>query len=110
MTGSAIRAGEPLTEAEMSQAVAQFLDDGYFDFGPVLDTDEVDVLRADLQRKWDDPRMRDPELDQVRDFSLMRMFEYSTAFRDLIIREPFATFPCRPTSCATTPQCRCPAS
>lgn len=92
MAGSEIHAGERLTEASTSQAVAQFLHDGYFDFGPVLNISEVAALRADLQRKWDDPRMREPELDQIRDFNLMRMFEYSTAFRDLIIREPFASF------------------
>ncbi len=91
MASSTIRAGEPFTETETARIVAEFQQDGYFDFGPVLDIDEVEALRADLQRKWDDPRMREPELDQIRNISLMRMFEYSTAFRDLIVREPLAS-------------------
>ncbi len=81
MADSAIRTGEPLTDSETTRVVTQFQQDGYFDLGPVLDMDEVETLRADLQSKWDDPRMREPELDQIRGMSLMRMFEYSTAFR-----------------------------
>ena len=89
--GSAIRAGERFTDGEAKEIVARFQQDGYCDFGPVLEADEVDALREDMQRKWDDPRMHEPERDQIRGSSLMRMFEYSTAFRDLIVREPFAS-------------------
>ena len=89
--GSVIRAGERFSDAETKQILAQFQQDGYCDFGPLLEADEVEALRSDLQGKWDDPRMHEAELDQIRGTSLMRMFEYSTAFRDLIVREPFAS-------------------
>lgn len=55
MAGSPVRAGEPFTDAETRRILAQFQQDGYFDFGPVLEADEVEILGADLQRKWDDP-------------------------------------------------------
>lgn len=91
MSTSAIRAGERFTDEETSHLMARFQREGFYDFGPVLEEDEVDALRTDMQRKWDDPRMHEPARDQIRGHSLMRMFEYSTAFRDLIIREPFAS-------------------
>ena len=92
MVNSPIATGEPFTESETRRNLEQLQQQGFVDFGPVLDGCEVDALSADLQRKWEDPRMHESETDQVRGTSLMRMFEYSTAFRDLIVREPFASF------------------
>jgi hypothetical protein len=90
MSTSVIRSGERFVDEKTRQILDQFQRDGYFDFGPILEEDEVEALRTDMQNKWDDPRMHEPAHDQIRGNSLMRMFEYSTAFRDLIIREPFA--------------------
>ena len=88
---SAIRVGEPFTDEETRRITEQFQRAGYYDFGPVLEADEVAALFEDMERKWNDPRMHEPARDQIRGTSLMRMFEYSTAFRDLIVREPFAS-------------------
>ena len=90
MSTSVIRSGERFIDEKTRLILDQFQRDGYFDFGPILEEDEVEALRTDMQNKWDDPRMHEPAHDQIRGNSLMRMFEYSTAFRDLIIREPFA--------------------
>ena len=91
MVESAIRAGEPFTAEETEHLLSRFQRGGYCDLGPVLEEEEVEALQADMQRKWDDPVMHEPARDQIRGRSLMRMFEYSTAFRDLIVREPFAS-------------------
>ena len=88
---SAIQPGERFTDSETEHIRRCFQRDGYYEFGPLLDDDEVEALRVDMQRKWDAPRMHEPARDQIRGTSLMRMFEYSYAFRDLIVREPFAS-------------------
>ncbi len=88
---SAIQPGERFTDSETELIRRSFQRDGYYEFGPLLDDDEVEALRVEMQRKWDDPRMHEPARDQIRGTSLMRMFEYSYAFRDLIVREPFAS-------------------
>ncbi len=88
---SAIRQGERFTEAETEEIKRCFQRDGYYEFGKLMEDEEVETLREDMQRKWDDPRMHEPARDQIRGTSLMRMFEYSYAFRDLIVREPFAS-------------------
>lgn len=88
---SAIQTGERFTDEETEQIRRCFQRDGYYAFGRLMEDEEVEALRADLQRKWDDPRMHEPARDQIRGTSLMRMFEYSYAFRDLIVREPFAS-------------------
>ena len=86
-----IREGEPYSEEETGRILAQFARDGYCYLGPVLEQDEVAALREALERKWADPAMHEEERDQIRGHSLMRMFEYARAFRDLIVREPFAS-------------------
>ncbi len=91
MSLSAIQQGERFTEEETEHIRRYFQRDGYYEFGPLLEVEEVEALSADMQRKWDDPRMHEPARDQIRGTSLMRMFEYSYAFRDLIVREPFAS-------------------
>ena len=88
---SAILPGEPFTTEETARLISRFQREGYCDLGPVLELEEVEALREDMQRKWDDAAMHEPERDQIRGTSLMRMFEYSAAFRDLIVREPFAS-------------------
>ena len=45
-----------------------------------------------MARKVADPRILNDEAgDHIRGISLMRMFEYSEAFRDLVVREPFVS-------------------
>lgn len=90
MSASAILPGEPFSAAETASILERFQRDGYYDFGPVMEEEEIEALHADMQSKWEDPRMHEPARDQIRGRSLMRMFEYSNAFRDLIVREPFA--------------------
>ena len=66
--------------------------DGYFHLGPILEDGEVAALREAMERKWSDPAVRgDEDGDHIRGRSMMRMFEYDVAFRDLIVREPFPT-------------------
>ena len=91
MSLSTLQHGERFTEEETVHIRCCFQRDGYYEFGPLLVDEEVEALRVDMQRKWDDPRMHEPARDQIRGTSLMRMFEYSYAFRDLIVREPFAS-------------------
>jgi hypothetical protein len=89
---SVIRAGEPYSAAETAKIIEGFNRDGYYVLGPTLEADEVEALRGAMQRKLTDPRiLADPEGDHSRGSSLMRMFEYDSAFRDLIVREPFPT-------------------
>ncbi len=84
MPDSAIRPGEPFTAEETERLISRFRREGYCDLGAVLELQEVEALREDMQGKWDDAAMHEPERDQIRGRSLMRMFEYSAAFRDLI--------------------------
>lgn len=89
---SPIRPGEPYSAARTQEVIAELDRDGYSFLGPTLHADEVDALRQALERKWDDPAIRADEAgDHIRGVSLMRMFEYDRAFRDLVVREPFAS-------------------
>jgi len=88
---SAILPGKPFNDSETERIKDQCQREGFVEFGPLLEYGEVEALREDLQRKWNDPRMHETARDQIRGNSLMRMFEYSYAFRDLIVREPFAS-------------------
>ena len=91
-TSSAIRTGTPPDSATLGKIREALRDDGYYYLGAVLVEDEVKALREALERKWSDPAMRKDEAgDHIRGGSLMRMFEYDVAFRDLIVREPFPT-------------------
>lgn len=88
----AISAGSPPTEQVLQRILAELRDDGYAFIGPVLSADEVAVLREAMERKWADPAIRADEAgDHIRRNSMMRMFEYSRAFRDLVVREPFSS-------------------
>ena len=44
MSTSAIRAGERFTDEETSHLMARFQREGFYDFGPVLEEDEVDAF------------------------------------------------------------------
>jgi ectoine hydroxylase-related dioxygenase (phytanoyl-CoA dioxygenase family) len=81
----------PYSKEQTHQIVEQFHRDGYYFFGQVLTPEEVAALKDAMERKYADPRMHDPEGDHIRGISLMRMFEYDRAFRDLIVREPFVS-------------------
>ena len=92
-TSSPIQAGLPYTAEETERIVDQFNRDGYCHLGAVLSDDEVGALLEAMQRKVKDPRMaEDHPGDHRRGVqNLMRMFEYDITFRDLIVREPFAS-------------------
>ena len=91
-TNSPIQAGEPFSSAETEHLVNRLHTDGFCHLGSVLEPDEVGALREAMERKVDDPAMaEDRPGDHRRGRSLMRMFEYDVAFRDLLAREPFAS-------------------
>ncbi len=88
----AIKAGTPPDTATLRDIQNALNKDGYYCLGPVLDDDEVAALKEGMERKWSDPAIRQDEAgDHIRGRSMMRMFEYDRAFRDLIVREPFPT-------------------
>jgi len=89
---SAILKGERFSAPETARICERLSRDGYCSLGPVLEPEEVAALRAAMERKLADPAMQEGQPgDHRRGFSLMRMFEYDHAFRDLIVREPFAS-------------------
>ena len=88
---SEIQQGKPFSEEDTQQIVEQFNRDGYYFFGEVFTAEEASTLKALMERKYNDPRMHDEEGDHIRGISMMRMFEYDTAFRDLIVREPYVS-------------------
>jgi ectoine hydroxylase-related dioxygenase (phytanoyl-CoA dioxygenase family) len=79
--------------ADVAQRAAEAIrQDGFYRLGPLLDADEVAALRTAMDRKRNDPEIAaDPDGDHIRGVSLMRMFEYDRAFRDLIVREPIVS-------------------
>lgn len=88
---SAVKPGEPYAAEEIQRIVAEFYQNGYCYLGPVLDREETEALLDVMKRKVRDTRILEDEAgDHIRGSSLMRMFEYDNAFRDLIVREPFA--------------------
>ena len=88
---SAIRSGEHYSAAETQRVIEELNRKGYCHLGPMLEPEEVAALKDAMERKLNDPKMREEEGDHIRGSSLMRMFEYDIAFRDLIVREPFAS-------------------
>ena len=88
-----IHAGERFTEAETKRITEALSRDGYCFLGTsILDQDEVAALRDAMERKIADPAMQEDQPGNHRQGrSLMRMFEYDRSFRDLIVREPFAS-------------------
>ncbi len=88
---SPIRKGEPYSPERTTEIIDELNREGFAHLGPTLKPDEVEALRDAMQRKWADPAMHDEAGGQIKGISMMRMFEYSTAFRDLIVREPFAS-------------------
>lgn len=89
---SAISPGQPYGDAETLRVMEALSREGYCYLGKVLETSEVAALREAMERKWSDVRMQESAPgDHRRGRSLMRMFEYDDAFRDLVVREPFAS-------------------
>ena len=88
---SEIQRGKPFSEKETQQIVEQFNREGYYFFGEVFTSEEAATLKALMEKKYNDPRMHDEESDHIRGISMMRMFEYDRAFRDLIVREPYVS-------------------
>lgn len=88
-TLSVLKPGTPPDEETLEAVKEGLRTDGYYYLGPILDEDEVFALRDAMERKWADPAIRADEAgDHIRGRSMMRMFEYDRAFRDLIVREP----------------------
>ena len=89
---SPIRRGERFTDGELNNILARFRTDGFCHLGSIMDEEEIAALRDALERKIADPEMQeDRPGDNRRGNSLMRMYEFDRAFRDLIVREPFAS-------------------
>ena len=88
-----IHAGERFTEAETKRIMEALTRDGYCFLGTsILEQDEVAALRDAMERMIADPAMQEDQPGNHRKGrSLMRMFEYDRSFRDLIVREPFAS-------------------
>ncbi|MBT7597897.1 MAG: hypothetical protein HN559_23535, partial [Gemmatimonadetes bacterium] len=87
-----ISAGTAFDTTETARIITALKQDGYAHLGAVLEQDEVEALRDAVVRKSQDPRiLADHEGDHIRGISLMRMFEYDNAFRDLIVRDPFVS-------------------
>ena len=88
-----IHAGERFTEAETKRITEALSRDGHCFLGTsILEQDEVAALRDAMERMVDDPAMQEDQPGNHRKArSLMRMFEYDRSFRDLIVREPFAS-------------------
>ena len=80
----------PFATEERQRIVDQFSCNGYYFLDQVLTVHEVSTLKSVIERKYKAPRMHQEEGDHIRGSSLMRMYEYDHAFRDLIVREPFA--------------------
>jgi hypothetical protein len=88
---SPIRQGELYSPERTAEIIDQLNREGFAYLGPTLEPAEVDVLHDAMQRKWADPVMHDDAGNHIQGISMMRMFEYDNAFRDLIAREPFAS-------------------
>ena len=86
-----IQQGKPFSEAETQQIVEQFNRDGYYFLGEIFTSEEAATLKALMEKKHNDPRMHDEAGDHIRGISMMRMFEYDKAYRDLIVREPYVS-------------------
>lgn len=87
-----IHPGEPFTPERTAEIVDQFYREGYAYLGPVLAPDEVALLRGLVLQRFDDLKdCNNDEADSRRDISLMRMFEFNLAFRDIMIREPLVS-------------------
>ena len=92
LRGFAILKGERFSAEETAHICERLSRDAYCALGPVLEREEVAALRAAMERKLANPAMQEDQPgDHRRGSSLMRMFEYDHAFRDLIVREPFAS-------------------
>jgi ectoine hydroxylase-related dioxygenase (phytanoyl-CoA dioxygenase family) len=68
----------------------QFHEQGFAVLRSVLPVDHAQQLRKLVEQRYQDPATHEnPERDFVRGgVSLMRMFEYHHAFRDLLVQEP----------------------
>ena len=92
-SGSVIRRDvTPFDEEETRKIVDQFNRDGYYFLENVFTEEEVRTLRSAMDKKWEDPRIQADEAgDHIRGISMMRMYEYDTVFRDVVVREPIVS-------------------
>lgn len=67
---------KPYSPDKIQNLVAQFQRDGYLFLKGVVTEKEVLTLREAMERKYQDPKMHEPEGDHIRGISMMRMFEY----------------------------------
>ena len=60
MSLSAIKPGGKIPKSEIDHIQNSFLKNGYYELGPLLETEEIEALHQDMKRKWDDPQMHEP--------------------------------------------------
>ncbi len=76
----------------IAAAVSEFHDQGFVLLRSVVSTELIDKLRRLVERRFHEAtQLCDDELDLVRDVSIMRMFEYDPAFREIMLIEPVYT-------------------
>ncbi|AWZ04942.1 MULTISPECIES: phytanoyl-CoA dioxygenase family protein [unclassified Streptomyces] len=78
---------------DLKDIAAMFHRDGFAVLPSFITANAADHLRIMTEQRYQDPRVHaaPPELDLVRgDVSLMRVFEFNRAFRDVIELEPVA--------------------
>lgn len=79
---------------DLADISAAFHRDGFAVLPSVIPANAADHLRILTEQRYQDPQVHaaPPELDLLRgDVSLMRMFEFNRAFRDVIDPEPVAS-------------------
>lgn len=81
---------EPLSPEATQEAVAFFQREGYVLVKGVLSRDEVDELRQAIDRIFADPTLA-TEDRAYGDIVMVRLFECSPLFRDLLVREPIVS-------------------
>jgi len=86
-TEPVIRKGEPFSDEKVESLLEDFYRDGYVYIPGVLEQDEIQVLKAGIDRVIDDPKMFDTH-NRYSEFVGVRLFETDRIFRDMLVREP----------------------
>lgn len=87
---SRITGTSPGADLLFGPAAREFHQEGFVVLRTIIPTGRAEYLRELIEQRYRDPRTREnADLDLLRGgVSLMRMFEYHRAFRDLLILEP----------------------
>ena len=86
-TTSPVEIGTPFTQEKMQEIADFFVREGYVLIPGVLSKNEVEELRARLDRAYEDPTLAAKHIAYT-DFIFVRLFEFDLMFRDLLVREP----------------------